>query len=108
MTNKQAGAYPLGRNANGFRQKINHLKNAFKPEWDAMAAGQPMSGDANTTKKPTQQKRKAKNSDNANGDAGGSPKKRGRPKKKVDSEEPEEPTVKDEVSGDDDSIDAAI
>lgn len=37
----QDGVYPEGRNANGFRKKINNLKRALKPEWDAMATGAP-------------------------------------------------------------------
>ncbi|KAF1833208.1 hypothetical protein BDW02DRAFT_394007 [Decorospora gaudefroyi] len=86
------GVYPAGRNANGFKQKINVLKNVLRPEWDAMGGGDgaPATAEGTPTKKPTTpRKRKVKG--DAEGDAAEpTPKKaRGRPKKNVATPEPE-------------------
>lgn len=85
LTFSQAVPVPAGRNANGIRQKINRMLNAFKPELDALKAGEPLPATEGTPKKTsTVRKRKDKSEDT--GDADGSPKKRGRPKKNAKSE----------------------
>jgi len=58
---------------------------ALKPELEAMKAGDPLPATDDTPKKAiTPRKRKVKGEDT--GDADGSPKKRGRPKKNIKSE----------------------
>lgn len=79
---------PIGRNASGIRQKINKLKNAMRPEIDALKAGEPLaaSRDGTPKKSATGRKRKAEDAGNADG----TPKKRGGRKKKkaeVDTDE---------------------
>ncbi|KAG9186093.1 hypothetical protein G6011_02649 [Alternaria panax] len=88
--NYNDGCYPPGRNANGFKQKLNALKNSLRPEWEAMEAGVPISLDLPPKKPATPRKRKAKTDDA--GDAGEvTPKKgRGRPKKKEPTPEVED------------------
>ncbi|KAL6710574.1 hypothetical protein ACN47E_008622 [Coniothyrium glycines] len=97
------GLYPAGRNASGFSQKLARFKNSLKPEWEALAAGQPLSETPAKTK-ATPRKRKTKGEDEANADADGSPKKKGRGRPKKSSEkvdESEESTVKAESKEDD-------
>ncbi|KAI4607591.1 hypothetical protein J4E83_009488 [Alternaria metachromatica] len=104
--NYNEGCYPAGRNASGFKQKINALKNVLKPEWEAMEAGVPVS-EVTPKKAATPRKRKAKTDEDAD-DAEVTPKKgRGRPKKKKEptpevEEDLEDETVKEEVKDDDD------
>ncbi|KAH9861586.1 hypothetical protein J1614_011336 [Plenodomus biglobosus] len=76
---------PVGRNANGIRQKFNKMLIALKPEMDALKAGEPLPNTESTPKKtPTSRKRKTKSGDAGDGD--GSPKKRGHPKKSATPE----------------------
>jgi len=98
----QDAPYPPGRNANGFRQKINMLKRELKSEFESIKAGNPVDSTpkkkaADATPKSTPRKRKAA----AGEDGEETPKKRGRPKKgAAKSEEPVEDeaemVVKDE------------
>lgn len=84
-------------------QKINALKRDLKPQWAAFAAGEPVS-ESPTKPKASPRKRKPKTEENADGDTEGSPKKRGRAKKAVESkkkEEEEADAVKGEVQDDD-------
>ncbi|KAH6864918.1 hypothetical protein BKA58DRAFT_404716 [Alternaria rosae] len=103
--NYNEGCYPAGRNANGFKQKINALKNVLKPEWEATETGTLLS--EITPKKPaTPRKRKTK-ADEDGGDAEVTPKKgRGRPKKKLPTPAIEDDLgdqgVKEEVKDEDD------
>ncbi|KAH4862243.1 hypothetical protein HBI29_071680 [Parastagonospora nodorum] len=95
--------YPPGRNANGFRQKINNLKRELKGEFESIKAGNPVDSTpkkktADATPKSTPRKRKAA----AEEDGEETPKKRGRPKKwAAKSKEPveaeAETVVKDEL-----------
>jgi hypothetical protein len=82
----QDGVYPANRNANGFRQKINALKNQLKPEWEAMGGSlAALEGTPKGTpkKSSTPRKRKDKDDDEVSCEAEVTPKKpRGRPKKK--------------------------
>ncbi|CBY02220.1 hypothetical protein IAQ61_006806 [Plenodomus lingam] len=94
---------PVGRSADGIRQKINKLVLALKPEMDALKGGQSLpttttASESTPRKKATPRKRKGKVEDADN--AGGSPKKRGRPKKIVtpkDEADDEDINVKEEV-----------
>jgi hypothetical protein len=88
----QSVAYPPGRSASGFTQKMNALKKSLKAELDAINSGQPIPDAAATPKKPAARKRKAPAADE---DGEGTPKKRGRPKKGAAPEV----TVKDEPEG---------
>ncbi|KAH7081543.1 hypothetical protein BKA63DRAFT_599873 [Paraphoma chrysanthemicola] len=103
--------YPSGRNANGFRQKINALKRELKGEFESIKAGNPIDGtpkkkgtSGDGTPKSTSKKRKGK-TDGEEGE-NASPKKRGRPKKNAaaaaEAEEDidEEMGVKTEPDGD--------
>lgn len=111
LTSSQDIAFPPGRNANGFKQKINALKNSLKSEWEVGPGGQAASDDtAKSTPKTTPRKRKNKDSA-ANGDADGSPKKRGRPKKKVsepEGDDAEEQVVKEEIKDEHDVMEDDI
>ena len=79
------------------------LKKTLKPEIDAIKAGTPLTSAATTPKKATPKKsatpRKRKSA-GVNGDGDGeeaTPKKRGRPKKVVETEEEPGDVVKEEV-----------
>lgn len=86
---------------------VGRLKNTLKTELEALKNGTPMpattSADGTAPKKATPRKRKGKEdtagADEANGDADGSPKKRGRPKKAaaVPAADEDEGEVKSEV-----------
>jgi hypothetical protein len=100
----QEGCYPPGRNASGFKQKLNALKNSLKPEWEAMEAGVPIS--LNIPKKAaTPRKRKAKTDDEGNTGEITPKKGRGRPKKKSPTPEVENDQddldIKSEIKGED-------
>jgi hypothetical protein len=90
----QSISYPTGRTASGFAQKLAALKKTLKPEIDAINSGQPVPEVATSNKNGGGRKRKVKD-DDANGEYEG-PKKRGRAKKKFNTEVQEDVNVKDE------------
>jgi hypothetical protein len=106
----QGSKYPVGRNASGFKQKLNHLKKDLRPKLDAIVAGVPVDSVTSATpkkgtpKKPTAPKastpRKRKAADDGDEGEKATPRKRGRPKKVIEAEEEEE-FVKAEVEEDD-------
>lgn len=91
--NKDA-PYPPGRNANGFRQKINALKRELQGEFKSIKAGNPI--DSTTKPKGTPRKRKTAA---AEGDSEESPKKKERAKKNAAFESKSEVQVKEEPEG---------
>ncbi|KAF2030829.1 hypothetical protein EK21DRAFT_36818, partial [Setomelanomma holmii] len=106
-------ACPPGRNANGFRQKINALKRNMKDEIEAIKAGNgnPVKSTPNKkaangdgTPKSTPRKRKGK-ADGEENEGDASAKKRGRAKKNAAAEVLENVDegvkVKDEPEGED-------
>jgi hypothetical protein len=111
----QGSKYPVGRNASGFKQKLNHFKKDLRPKLDAIVAGVPVDSVTSaipkkgTPKKPTAPKastpRKRKAADDGDEGEKATPRKRGRPKKVVEveeeEEEEEEEFVKAEVEEDD-------
>jgi len=101
LTRNQDAPYPAGRNANGFRQKINALKRELQPEFESIKAGNPVESTpkkkttTDGTPKSTPRKRKAAKDE----DGEDTPKKRGRPKKNAVAEPETEPVIKDEPQG---------
>jgi hypothetical protein len=92
----QSISYPSGRTASGFTQKLAALKKTLKPEIDTINSGQPVPEVATSFKNGGGRKRKVKD-DNASGEYEG-PKKRGRARKKFNTEVQEDvnANVKDE------------
>ncbi|KAH7091256.1 hypothetical protein FB567DRAFT_577172 [Paraphoma chrysanthemicola] len=95
--------YPPGRNANGFRQKINALKRELKGEFESIKAGNPIDGtpkkkgaSGDGTPKSTSRKRKGK-TDGEEGE-NASPKKRGRPKKNAAATAEAQENVEEDIN----------
>ncbi|KAL6710573.1 hypothetical protein ACN47E_008621 [Coniothyrium glycines] len=99
---------PVGRNANGIRQKLTKVKHSLRPELDALKAGQPLAVTSEATPKKTATPRKRKVKDE--GETEATPTKRGRKKKsevKVEDEADEDVKADTPVQGeaeDDDEV----